>query len=222
MPKAMGGAAPHCRKRSWARPVMVALLVTLLGACGSGSDGVETERPRFPSLGEMPVRPEGLPDEASLEELRLRLEEDRAAALGEDPLGEEPAAAEEPLPELSSVLDELPVEPQSAGLVDPARSGVSVQVATVFFPAESTAFDQPVIDVLSKVAREQQAIGGSLRVIGQRGRESSDDLALRQLAEIGQTLVRMGVPPTRIGTELGEPDGLPAGDHGRAVIYLDY
>ena len=175
-----------------------------------------------PRLNDVPDRPEGLPTQEELAELRRRLEADRNEALG-GPADEPPMPPiPEPLPELTETMEELPVERLPTGLVDPGRSGVSVQVATLQFPGDSSDLDPDMIDVLSQVAREQQAIGGTVRVVGHGGGTSSDDLARRQLAEIGQTLVRMGVPPTRIGTELEEPGGDDPGDHGRAVIYLDY
>ena len=202
------------------------VLAAFLAACAPNgapyAGDIEPNQRRFPSLSDVPDRPEGLPTEEVLAERRRRLEADRDAALGPDadPLPEPPVP--EPLPELTETMEDLPVERASPGLVEVARAGVSVQVATVYFPGDSTALDQPMIDVLSQVAREQQAIGGVLRVVGHGGPAASEDLTRRQLSEIGQTLVRMGVPPTLIGTELGPPDETAQTDHGRAVIYLDY
>lgn len=200
-------------------PLFTALLLSLLVAgCAPGGGSV---RPA-PRLNDVPERPEGLPTQEELAELRRRLEADRDEAAG--PPAEEPPVPPipEPLPELTETMEQLPVERPPASLVDPGRSGVSVQVATVHFPDDSAELAPPMIDVLSQVAREQQAIGGTVRVVGLGAVAASEDLAYRQLAQIGQTLVRMGVPPTRIGTELGEPGGDDSSDHGRAVIYLDY
>ena len=197
-----------------------ALMVSCAPVAGGGSQSGSV-RPA-PQLNDVPDRPEGLPTQEELAELRRRLEADRDEALG-GPAEEPPMPPlPEPLPELTETMEELPVERPPIGLVDAGRSGVSVQVATVRFPGDSTELDPEMIDVLSQVAREQQAIGGTVRVVGHGGQTSSEDLAHRQLAEIGQTLVRMGVPPTRIGTELAASGGGDPGDHGRAVIYLDY
>ena len=202
------------------------MLAMLLAACGPSAGesalGEADGQSRFPQLTAVPDRPEGLPTEDMLAERRRRLEADRDAALGESPAQPPVPPVPEPLPELTDTLQGLPVERPPSQLVDGTRTGVSVQVATVFFPGDSTDLDQQMIDVLSQVAREQQAIGGALRVVGHGGVTVSQDLARRQMAEISQTLVRMGVPPTRIGTELGAPGGVDNGDHGRAVIYLDY
>ena len=170
----------------------------------------------------MPDRPEGLPTEDELAERRRRLEADRDAALGLEGSNGQPPPGPEPLPELTETLQDIPVERPPTGLVEVARAGVSVQVATVYFPSDSVDLDEQMIDVLSQVAREQQSIGGGIRVIGHGGTTASEDLTRRQIAVIGQTLVRMGVPPTRIDTELAGSGGGEGGDHGRAVIYLDY
>ncbi len=208
------------------RPSACLLLALLLAACtpsaGDSALGEGNGALRFPRLTAVPDRPEGLPTEEILAERRRRLESDRDAALGKTGAGLPDPPIPEPLPELTDTMEELPVERPAAGLVEDPRAGVSVQVATVFFPGDSTDLDRQMIDVLSQVAREQQAIGGSLRVVGHGGVTVSQDLARRQMAEISQTLVRMGVPPTLIGTELGPPGGAGTGDHGRAVIYLDY
>ncbi len=217
---------PHvARKTGSCRAACLVLLAVLAGCAANGTPyagDIEPSQRRFPSLSDVPDRPEGLPTEEVLAERRRRLEADRDAALGngDDPPPVPPIP--EPLPELTETMEDIPVERTSPGLVEVARAGVSVQVATVYFPGDSTALDQPMIDVLSQVAREQQAIGGVLRVVGHGGPAASEDLTRRQLSEIGQTLVRMGVPPTLIGTELGPPDRTAETDHGRAVIYLDY
>ncbi len=198
----------------------------MLAACASDgaphAGDVQSTQRRFPNLSDVPDRPQGLPSPEELAERRRRLEADRDAARGSETVAPSFPPEPEPLPELTDTMESLPVERSSTGLVDAARAGVSVQVATVLFPGESTDFDQPMIDVLTQVAREQQAIGGVLRLVGHGAWATSEDLTRRQLAEIGQTLVRMGVPPTRIATELGAPDSGPEADHGRAVIYLDY
>ena len=201
-------------------------LAMMLAACAPNgmpyAGDVEPTGQRFPNLSDIPDRPDGQPSEEMLAERRRRLEADRDAALGRDAGAPSNPPVPGPLPELTETMEEIPIERATTGLVEVARAGVSVQVATVYFPGESIALDQPMIDVLSQVAREQQAIGGTLRVVGQGGEAASDDLTRRQLSEISQTLVRMGVPPTRIATELAAAAGEPAGDHGRAVIYLDY
>ena len=168
----------------------------------------------------MPERPEGLPTAEELAERRRRLEADLGTAQGRDSDAVPSPAAPEPLPELTETMQDIPVARSSTGLVAGARPGVSVQVATVFFGVGSDDLDEQMVDVLSQVAREQQSIGGGVRVVGHGGAGASTDLSQRQMAAIGQTLIRMGVPPTRIDTELGAPGGET--DHGHAVIYLDY
>ncbi len=214
------------KPRSGACRVACFAVAALLAACapaGSPDAGSgQAAQPRFPSLNAIPDRPEGLPSEEVLAERRRRLEADRDEALGRDAVETPAAPVSEPLPELSETMEDIPVERATSGAAEVGRAGVSVEVATVYFPGDSVALDQQMIDVLSRVAREQQAIGGTLRVVGHGGAAAGEDLARRQLAEIGQTLVRMGVPPTRIGTELGAPGGDAVSDHGRAVIYLDY
>lgn len=170
----------------------------------------------------MPERPEGLPTAEELAERRRRLEADLGTAKGGDTDATPRPLSPEPLPELSETMQDIPVARASTGLVAGARPGVSVQVATVFFAAGSDDLDEQMIDVLSQVAREQQSIGGGVRVVGHGGTGASADLSQRQMAAIGQTLIRMGVPPTRIGTELGTSGGGGEADHGHAVIYLDY
>ncbi len=216
--------------------ILIACLATagLLAACGGGvpqaADDQPTltlrqpnaDPPSYPRVTDVPERPEGLPTEDELAERRRRLEADRDAALGRVENGSRPPPGPEPLPELTETLQDIPVERPSAGLAEAARSGVSVQVATVHFPSDSIDLDEQMIDVLSQVAREQQSIGGSLRVVGHSGTAISEDLTRRQIATIGQTLVRMGVPPTRIDTEFAGSGGREGGEHGRAVIYLDY
>ena len=209
-------------------------IATMLAACGGDTPHAadiqptltlrmpNTGTPSYPRVADVPDRPEGLPTEEELAERRRRLEADRDAALGREGNGDQPPAGPAPLPELTETLQDIPVERPSAGLVEVARAGVSVQVATVYFPSDSTDLDEQMIDVLSQVAREQQSIGGGIRVIGHPGIATSEDLARRQIATIGQTLVRMGVPPTRIDTELAAAGGNEGGDHARAVIYLDY
>ena len=189
-------------------------------APSGGGPSADSATPRYPRITDVPDRPEGLPSEEQLTERRRRLEADRDSALGRDPALPVPPPTPDPLPALTETMQDLPVATAPAS-ADAARAGVSVQVATVFFPADSIDLDEQMIEVLSQVAREQQAIGGGLRLVGHGPAAASEDLARRQLAEIGRTLVRMGVPPTRIDSELAEPGG-GGGDHGRAVIYLDY
>jgi outer membrane protein OmpA-like peptidoglycan-associated protein len=181
-----------------------------------------TDTPAYPRVTDVPGRPENLPTEDELADRQRRLEADRDAALGNDGGGTQPPAGPEPIPELTETLQHTPVERPPSGLVEVARSGVSVQIATVYFPSDSVDLDEQMIDVLSQVAREQQSIGGGIRIVGHAGPAASEDLARRQMATVGQTLVRMGVPPTRIDTELAVAGGNQGGDHGRAVIYLDY
>lgn len=214
------------------------MIAPLMAGCGTGwHDGAphaadvrptltlrlpNTDTPRYPRVTDVPDRPEGLPSGEQLAERRRQLEADRDEALGRDPAAPPLPPVPEPLPELTETMQDIPVERPSTGLVEVARAGVSVQVATVYFPTDSTDLDEQMIEVLSQVAREQQSIGGGIRVIGHPGNASSEDLARRQVAVLGQTLVRLGVPPTRIDTELAEPGGGGDADHGRAVIYLDY
>lgn len=209
-------------------------MIPVLAACGGGAPhAADVEptltlrepsagTPSFPRVTDVPERPEGLPTDEELAERRRRLEADRDAALGREGIGSELPPGSEPVPELAETLQDIPAERPSPALVEVARAGVSVQVATVYFPSDSNDLDEQMIDVLSQVAREQQSIGGGIRVIGHAGIAGSDDLTGRQIAMIEQTLVRMGVPPTRIDTELAEARGSEGGDHGRAVIYLDY
>lgn len=202
------------------RPLVVGLVISaFLAGCGSGvpaSDG-----PRMPRLTDVPARPAELPTAAELAERRLRLESDRDAAL--DPENREPA--QEPAPELTEILEDLPVVPPAGGLPEDRRGGVSVQVATIRFAsrsADSVDLDDQMIAALGQVVREQRSIGGGIRVIGHGGNVVDEDLTRRQIAMISQVLADMGVPPARIETELAEPGSGEGGDHGRAVIYLDY
>lgn len=208
-------------------------IVSSLAACGGAPNSADiqptlalrtpnAEPPSYPRVTDVPTRPEGLPTEQELAERRRRLEADRDAALGRDGNGSQPPPDPPPLSDMTETLQDVPVEQPSPRLAEGARAGVSVQVATVYFPSDSTDLDEQMIDVLSQVAREQQSIGGGIRVIGHPGLAASEDLARRQMAAIGQTLVRMGVPPTRIDTELTRAASGEGGDHGRAVIYLDY
>ena len=214
--------------------LIAGLAIFLLGACGNTDPRAadiqptltlrlpKPATPDYPRVTDVPNRPEGLPTEDELAERRRRLEADRDAALGREGSGALPPPAPGPLPALTETLQDVPVERPATGLVEVARAGVSVQVATVYFPSDSVDLDEQMIDVLSQVAREQQSIGGGIRIIGHKGTGASEDLTRRQMAMIGQTLVRMGVPPTRIDSEVAGSGGGAGGDHGRAVIYLDY
>lgn len=187
----------------------------------------ESGAPRYPRLSDVPDRPQGLPTGAELAERRRRLEADRAEATVLDPRAGPAAAPEpvpEPLPELAETLRERSPEVPPTDAAPVGRAGVSVRVATLYFPGDSGDLDDQMIAVLRQVAREQQAIGGTVRVVGYRAVAAiGDALAHRQMAAIGDTLVRLGVPPTRIAAAVAEETQRGGdGDHGHAVIYLDY
>ena len=84
------------------------VLAAVLAACAPNgapyAGDIEPNQRRFPSLSDVPDRPEGLPTEEALAERRRRLEADRDAALGVDAEPPPEPPVPEPLPELTETM----------------------------------------------------------------------------------------------------------------------
>ncbi|NNG05067.1 MAG: hypothetical protein HKM95_13355 [Inquilinus sp.] len=186
--------------------------------------------PPYPSLSGVPDRPLDLPTREELAERRRQLEADRASAgpasRGEPP--PEPIPPGSPLPELDEAIA-VPAPPPAApapagtsGLVSVDRAGVSVQVATVYFPPGRSDLDDATLAVLRQVAAERQAIGGDVRVVAFAAGTDRAALSQRRASTIGEALVLLGVPAGRVHGDAGETPTDGDADQDRALIYLDY